>query len=113
MQTTRTTLGGANITCLKDSTAEKYAERNTNSLTLLTEPLITFQGCGYESFVIPDNVTKIGNYAFADSKELKSVVIPDSVESIGTGAFGKTALKEVEIENGNKSEMPHSTTVQT
>ena len=36
---------------------------------------------------IPNNITNIGNYAFAGNDHLISVVIPDSVTSIGNNAF--------------------------
>jgi len=39
------------------------------------------------SFTIPNSVTSIGNYAFADCTALTSVTIPNSVTSIGDGAF--------------------------
>jgi hypothetical protein len=39
------------------------------------------------SFVIPDSVTSIGEYAFSWCYRLTSVTIPDSVTSIGKSAF--------------------------
>ena len=39
------------------------------------------------SFVIPNGVTSIGNYAFRDCTSLTSVKIPNSVTSIGEFAF--------------------------
>ena len=39
------------------------------------------------SFIIPDSVTTIGNYAFFGCSSLTSVVIPDSVTTIGACAF--------------------------
>ncbi len=47
---------------------------------------------------IPDSVTEIGYYAFANCAGLKSVTIPDSVTEIGHSAFkGCTGLKSVTI----------------
>ena len=48
------------------------------------------------TFVIPDSVTNIGEYAFRDCKSLTSVTIGNSVTSIGESAFnGCNKLKEV------------------
>ena len=53
--------------------------------------------------VIPDGVTKIGNYAFYGYNRLTSVTIPSSVTSIGNNAFSNcTNLLSVTI-NGNIS----------
>ena len=42
--------------------------------------------CFFKSITIPDGVTSIGEYAFAQT-HIESVVIPDSVISIGSWAF--------------------------
>ncbi len=48
--------------------------------------------------VIPDGVTRIGNYAFYDCSGLTSVTIPDSVKSIGNDAFRNcSGLRSVTI----------------
>ena len=47
-----------------------------------------FFGCNIEKITIPNTVTKIGSYAFANCLSLKSVTIPPSVKSIGEKAFG-------------------------
>jgi hypothetical protein len=50
--------------------------------------------------VIPDGVTSIGSYAFADCDNLTSINIPDSVTSIGDSAFREcTSLTSVTIGN--------------
>ena len=50
--------------------------------------LITYP-CGKtgSSYIIPDRVTSIGEYAFRDCKSLESIEIPYTVTSIGNGAF--------------------------
>ena len=39
------------------------------------------------NYIIPNSVTKIGNYAFYWCKSLQSITIPNSVTKIGVGAF--------------------------
>ena len=42
---------------------------------------------GIHTYRIPDNVTSIGEYAFAHCKSLTNIVIPNSVTSIDERAF--------------------------
>lgn len=49
---------------------------------------------------IPDNVTSIGNYAFTYCQSITSVVIPDSVTSIGQYAFNR-CIKLTNVDIGN------------
>ena len=50
--------------------------------------LISFaNNCGIEEYVIPNNVTEIGNDAFAHCYNLKRIIIPNSVTKIGGEAF--------------------------
>ena len=52
------------------------------------------------NLVIPESVTKIGDYAFAGCSSLTSVTIPKTVTSIGHDAFSRcTNLKSVKIPN--------------
>ena len=53
--------------------------------------------------VIPDTVTEIGDYAFANNSEITELEIPGSVKRIGTCAFANCVnLRSVKIENGVK-----------
>ena len=56
-----------------------------------------FNGCSdLADIVIPDSVTSIGDYAFGECSSLSSLVIPDSVTSIGNKAFlGCSSLKSL------------------
>ena len=50
------------------------------------------------SFVIPEGITKIGNYAFSRCKSLEYIIVPKSVTEIRLGAFsGCTSLKKVSL----------------
>ena len=52
----------------------------------------------YTSFVLPNTITSIGHYAFADASSLTSVTIPASVTSIDYNAFdGCSSLTSITI----------------
>ena len=52
-----------------------------------------FRNTAVSSVVLPDSVTKIGWFAFADCKSLTSITLPASVSTIGYGAFdGSTSV---------------------
>ena len=51
-------------------------------------------------YAIPDSVTAIGEYAFANSYDLKKISIPDSVQSIGEGAFYHSGIESIVIPDG-------------
>ena len=53
-----------------------------------TSSLINIFGSQVQEFVIGDEITSIGDYAFSNFNNLKTINIPDSVTSIGGNAFG-------------------------
>lgn len=56
---------------------------------------------GIERVVIPDTVTKVGDYAFSFAVRLKSVNIPDGVSEIGDYAFESClSLNDINIPEG-------------
>ena len=49
--------------------------------------IVSFRNQKIESYIIPDSVTDIGDYAFSHCSSLSNIVIPDSVTAIGDFAF--------------------------
>ncbi len=49
--------------------------------------IISFRDKDTTSYIIPDDVTSIGDSAFEDCSSLNDIIIPDSVTSIGDSAF--------------------------
>ena len=53
------------------------------------------------SVSVSEGITRIGNFAFADCLNLKSVILPSTLKSIGENAFADCiSLKEISIPNG-------------
>ena len=60
--------------------------------------IVSFRNQKIESYIIPDSVTDIGDYAFSHCSSLSNIVIPDSVTAIGDGAFwGCSSLSNIVI----------------
>lgn len=51
------------------------------------------------SFVVPDGILLIGNYAFAETENLESVVLPDGLVSIGLCSFENSVIRSVNFPN--------------
>lgn len=61
-------------------------------------PSLMYNAIGIERIVIPDTVTEIGGYAFADCENLKEVIIPESVTEIGYNAFyACTSIEDISL----------------
>lgn len=70
---------------------------NASDFIIVNGVLKKYTGPGGD-VVIPEGVTEIGNWAFADCERLASVVFPDSVTSIGMSAFnGCNSMKTVKL----------------
>lgn len=64
-------------------------------------PANAFQSCGLSSLTIPEGVTRIGDSAFAENRQLTAVELPESLTEIGDGAFGScTSLTQIDIPDG-------------
>ena len=76
-----------------------YDSRNNCNAIIETETGNLIQGCN--TTTIPNDVTKIGDFAFYNCSKLTSLTIPISVVSIGSSAFyGCSGLTSVSIPSG-------------
>lgn len=77
------------------SAGETYAQERNLTYSLYTEiGNGFFEGTDMASFVVPDNITAIGNEAFRSCTKLSRIIIPASVKSIGSHAFAGDTLVE-------------------
>ncbi|MCQ2538111.1 MAG: leucine-rich repeat protein [Lachnospiraceae bacterium] len=71
---------------------------NKNKSQLICFPANKHLDKDNNTYSIPDSVTEIGEWAFADCSFVEKIIIPDSVTEIGEGAFYKCKqLKSIEI----------------
>ena len=76
----------------------KYDSRDNCNAIIETTTNTLIRGC--QNTIIPNSVTSIGDYAFADCDFLTSITIPNSVTSIGEGAFADcVVLTSITIPN--------------
>ena len=81
-----------------DSGNPRYDSRNNCNAIIETASNTLFLGC--RNAIIPNTVTAVGDYAFANCADLTSIVIPNSVTRIGDGAFSScTGLTRINIPN--------------
>ena len=50
-----------------------------------------------KSYIVPEGVTKIKDFAFQQNKNLEEIILPHSLKTIETGAFRHTELKHLSI----------------
>lgn len=84
------------VTLLSDS----IVSRTYTLFQSIANPSYPLFGDSVETYIIGEGIKKIGDYAFASSRNLKSVSIPNSVTSIGANAFyGCLKLSLINIPN--------------
>lgn len=86
-----------------DENNQHYKSIDGNLYTKNGDTLIQYAiGRSEESFIVPDSVNYIGDYALALSKSLKSITIPESVTDIGFMVFTSCReLANIEVDENN------------
>ena len=81
-----------------DSGNPRFDSRNNCNAIIETADNVLIAGC--KNTIIPNSVTKIGNFAFGACVSLTSIVIPNSVTEIGHYAFYSCdSLTSIDIPN--------------
>ena len=103
--------GAATITVTMDDCAPAVCRVRVRPYQTLTLPVSlteiedgAFQGVTAARVALPDRVTAIGAYAFADCPNLKEMTIPASVTSIGENAFANDPLLTLTVYPGSRAE---------
>ena len=77
-----------------------YDSRDNCNAIIETATNTLLTGC--QNTTIPNTVTSIGSYAFANCVGLTAITIPESVMSIGYGAFERcSGLTSIQVASGN------------
>lgn len=58
-----------------------------------------YNSCKVKEVLLPNTITKIGDYAFMNADSLKTLTIPEKVTCIGTSAFDNGGLTELAMPN--------------
>ena len=79
-----------------DENNETFSVINRALVNEKTDSLVLYpRGSEETSYIVPDEIRKIGNYAFAETCNLEEVLFNDGLETVGEGAFSGSAIKEV------------------
>lgn len=73
---------------LNNETENLVILSNYNGINVTAVGNEAFKNCSnLKSVTLPEAIASIGSYAFHNCKELKSINIPNSIKSIGVSAF--------------------------
>ena len=85
------------LTSITVESGNSFFDSRDNCNAVITRDNVLIVGC--KNTIIPNSVTRIGNYAFAVCSGLTSITIPNSVTGIGVWAFGGSGLTSINIPN--------------
>lgn len=90
------------ITSVSVNASNAYFSANSGNLYNKSgTKLILYVTTSKTSFAIPSGVTEIGDFAFANHTELKTVTMPETLERVGIAAFkGCTSITTIATPNG-------------
>lgn len=74
----------------------KYSTADKRAL-IMNNVLLAFAPYGVKQLVIPSGVTRVGEMACVNCKELESVIIPEGVQQIGMHAFNGCNLSSLRL----------------
>lgn len=88
---------GCGLQNIKVSAGNRYyTERDGVLFDKDGTELVFFPRKGRTTYRVPAGVKRIGNYAFAECKDLREVILPEQLEEIGKGAFKECrSLQEI------------------
>ncbi|MDE6519385.1 MAG: leucine-rich repeat protein [Ruminococcus sp.] len=85
------------------SASEEEITYNEMTFSVYEKELLLISYSGTDSYIeVPEKidgytVTEIGNYAFRDNTQLKSIKLPDTINDIGISAFQNTGLVSFDV----------------
>ncbi len=86
---------------LQDFHTEGVTKLDLSGLTAESLPDYALTGTSFEEITLPDTITTLGTYMFANSEKLKTVHLPKGLTSLGSYAFQNCVnLTDVNIPEG-------------
>ena len=98
--------GAAITNCTKMEYLYGDCTSDDHKCIIINEELQFFLGNGIKEYIIPNNISSIGDFVFKDNKELQKLVISDNVTRIGYNALDNLDLKTLTLSANLESTCP-------